>query len=55
MDGCAQVRFDQDAYYRLASLLNVALFDTLHAWLLENIMVSRPPAQCPGALVPHHG
>ncbi len=34
-----EVRFDQDCYYRLASLLNVALFDTLQAWLTENIGV----------------
>jgi hypothetical protein len=32
-------RFDQDAYYRLASLLNVALCDTLRAWIVENIQV----------------
>jgi hypothetical protein len=35
----AAARFDQDAYYRLASLLNVALSDTLRAWVVENIQV----------------
>ena len=42
--------FNQTLYYRLASLLNVALCDTLQGWVIEAIQV-----RIPGILICQYG
>jgi hypothetical protein len=42
------VHFDQRDYYRLASLLNVALYNTLYGWVIENIQVGTACLVAPG-------
>ena len=32
-----RVKFNPEQYYRLASLLNIALYNSLYGWVIENV------------------